>query len=487
MGITKEYKNYAFLQPNKIAIKENDRVLTYKDWYESVCKVANWLNESESKNKTVAIVLENCAEFLQIFAGAAMAGWVCVPLDIKWKRDELKDRLVISKPDVIVAEQYRLNDISCEEGRIIEIEEWKEMIENYLPTYHSVENVQDAPFYMGFTSGSTGKAKAFLRAQQSWVHSFDCNVHDFHMKKEDSILIAGTLVHSLFLYGAISALFLGQTVHITRKFVPVQVLSSIKIENISVMYTVPTMLESLYKENKVIESEMKIISSGAKWEAEAKEKMKNMFPYAKRYEFYGASELSFVTALVDEESERKPTSVGKTCHNVQVRICNEAGEKVRTGEIGTVYVKSDQFFMGYVSDGAIIPQLTKDGWMTVQDMGYQDGEGFIYIVGREKNMILFGGINIYPEEIESLLYTHPAVEEIVVVGIKDSYWGEKPVAIVKGSATKQQLKSFCLQRLSSFKIPKEWHFVDEIPYTNSGKIARIEAKSMIENREKIYE
>lgn len=102
-------------------------------------------------------------------------------------------------------------------------------------------------------------------------------------------------------------------------------------------------------------------------------------------------------------------------------------------------------------------------------------------------MILFGGINIYPEEIESVLHEHPAVDEIVVIGVKDSYWGEKPVAIVKGSATKQQLKSFCLQRLSSFKIPKEWHFVDGIPYTNSGKIARMEAKSMIENREKTYE
>ncbi|CJJ04203.1 fatty-acid CoA ligase [Streptococcus pneumoniae] len=102
-------------------------------------------------------------------------------------------------------------------------------------------------------------------------------------------------------------------------------------------------------------------------------------------------------------------------------------------------------------------------------------------------MILFGGVNIYPEEIESVLHEHPAVDEIVVIGVKDSYWGEKPVAIVKGSATKQQLKSFCLQRLSSFKIPKEWHFVDGIPYTNSGKIARMEAKSMIENREKIYE
>lgn len=105
------------------------------------------------------------------------------------------------------------------------------------------------------------------------------------MKNTDSILIAGTLVHSLFLYGAISALYLGQTVHIMRKFVPVQVLSSIKIENISVMYTVPTMLESLYKENKVIESEMKIISSGAKWEAEAKEKMKMCFLMQKDMSF----------------------------------------------------------------------------------------------------------------------------------------------------------------------------------------------------------
>ncbi|PGA91428.1 acyl-CoA synthetase [Bacillus toyonensis] len=490
MGIIKEYKKHASLQPNKIAIMENDRVLTYKEWFESVCKVANWLRVTESKNKTIAIVLENRMEFLQLFAGAAMAGWVCVPLDVKWKKDELKERLAISNPDMVVTGRYKLNDISDKEGRVIAIDEWKQIIENYLPTDYPGENVQNAPFYMGFTSGSTGKAKVFLRAQQSWVHSFDCNVHDFHMRKEDSILIAGTLVHSLFLYGAISALYVGQTVHVMRKFIPDQVLDKLETENISVMYTVPTMLESLYKENRIIENEMQIISSGAKWEAEAKEKIKSIFPYAKKYEFYGASELSFVTALVDEESEKKSNSVGKPCHNVQVRICNEAGEEVQLGEIGTVYVKSDQFFMGDILDGVLVPELTEDGWMTVYDVGYQDEEGFIYIVGREKNMILFGGINIYPEEIESVLYTHQDVEEIVVVvvvGVKDSYWGEKPVAIVKGSATKQQLKSFCLQRLSSFKIPKEWYFVDEIPYTNSGKVARIAAKSIVGTQEKIHE
>lgn len=201
-----------------------------------------------------------------------MAGWVCVPFDIRWKQHELKERIAISDPDVIVTERYKVNDLPGEEGRVIEIDEWKRMIEHYLPTYQSVKNVQNAPFYIGFTSGSTGKAKAFLREQQSWVHSFDCNIHDFHMKEEDSILIAGTLVHSLFLYGAISALYIGQTVHIMRKFIPNQVLDKLETEKNSVMYTVPTMLESLYKEKRVIENTLKIISSGAKWEAEAKEK-----------------------------------------------------------------------------------------------------------------------------------------------------------------------------------------------------------------------
>ncbi len=161
MGITKEYKKHASLQPNKIAIKENDRVLTYKEWFESVYKVANWLNEKESKNKTIAIVLENRIEFLQLFAGAAMAGWVCVPLDIKWKQDELKERIAISNPDMIVTGRYKLNDLPDEEGRVIEIDEWKRMIEKYLPTYFPIENVQNAPFIWDSHQDRLGKQKRF--------------------------------------------------------------------------------------------------------------------------------------------------------------------------------------------------------------------------------------------------------------------------------------------------------------------------------------
>ncbi len=488
VGITLSYIKHTCIHPNKMAIKEKDRLLTYKEWHESVCQVANWLNKEKITNKTVAILLENRIEFLQIFAGAAMAGWVCVPLDLKWKQDELEARLELANPSIVItSEQYKMSELPRINGTVLSINKWNQMVDNQLNTYHSSESVQNHPFYMGFTSGSTGEAKAFLRAQDSWVHSFDCNLHDFHMKNNDTVLLAGTLVHSLFLYGAISALYLGQTVYLIEKFIPNHVLSILEQENISVMYTVPTMLEALYKEESVIEQEIKIISSGAKWEAEAKQKVKTVFPYAKRYEFYGASELSFVTALTDVESERKASSVGQPCHNVQIRICNEKGKELKQGEIGTIYVKSDQFFMGYLLNGDLSCQVTEDGWMTVYDIGYQDEEGFLYIVGREKNMILFGGINIFPEEIESVLGTHPNVDEIVIVGVKDGYWGEKPVAIVKGKGTKQELKRFCLQHLSSFKIPREWYFIDEIPHTSSGKIARGVAKHIVEKQEKVYE
>ncbi|CAI8978424.1 MULTISPECIES: acyl-CoA synthetase [Bacillus] len=488
MGITLSYIKHTCIHPNKMAIKEKDRLLTYKEWHESVCQVANWLNKEKTTNKTVAILLENRIEFLQIFAGAAMAGWVCVPLDLKWKQDELEARLELANPSIVItSEQYKMSELPRINGTVLSINKWNQMVDNQLNTYHSSESVQNHPFYMGFTSGSTGEAKAFLRAQDSWVHSFDCNLHDFHMKNNDTVLLAGTLVHSLFLYGAISALYLGQTVYLIEKFIPSHVLSILEQENISVMYTVPTMLEALYKEESVIEQEIKIISSGAKWEAEAKQKVKTVFPYAKRYEFYGASELSFVTALTDVESERKASSVGKPCHNVQIRICNEKGKELKQGEIGTIYAKSDQFFMGYLLNGDLSCQVTEDGWMTVHDIGYQDEEGFLYIVGREKNMILFGGINIFPEEIESVLGTHPNVDEIVIVGVKDGYWGEKPVAIVKGKGTKQELKRFCLQHLSSFKIPREWYFIDEIPHTSSGKIAREVAKHIVVKQEKVYE
>ena len=273
---------------------------------------------------------------------------------------------------------------------------------------------------MGFTSGTTGVPKAFLRSHDSWVASFDCNRHDFHMDETDHVLIPGALIHSHFLYGAISTLALGGTVYLMERFSPVQALGFIEKFPMTVLYVVPTMLEALLMENITVNQTLKIICSGAKWEEDSKQRFQKRFPQVTMFEFYGASELSFVSVLDNAGNKNKPDSVGKPCHNVEIQIRNTTTGENTKREIGKIFVRSRMIFAGYFHpESRSIQSITDEtGWVTVDDMGYLDEDGYLYIVGREKNMILYGGVNIFPEEIESVLMAHPEVEEAAVVGMK---------------------------------------------------------------------
>ena len=207
------------------------------------------------------------------------------------------------------------------------------------------------------------------------------------------------------------------------------------------------------------------------------------------YEFYGASELSFVSFLSDEGNRLKPNSVGQPFHNVDIQIRLENGEVAPNGEIGKIFIRSTMLFSGYLEPRTATIQSIEDGegWVTVDDMGYLDENGFLYVIGREKNMILSGGVNLFPEEIEAVLSQHPAVEEVAVVGLEDSYWGQIPVALIKGNAPKKELKRLCRDKLSVYKIPRKWFFVDELPYTTSGKIARRQVQQFIEAKALVHE
>jgi long-chain acyl-CoA synthetase len=141
-------------------------------------------------------------------------------------------------------------------------------------------------------------------------------------------------------------------------------------------------------------------------------------------------------------------------------------------------------FIGYLSANEQVIHSIQDenGWATVHDMGYLDQEGYLYIAGREKNMVLYGGINIFPEEIEAVLSLHPEVDSVAIIGQPDPYWGEIAVAIVKGTASKMELRRFCKTKLASYKIPRKWHFIEEMPLTTSGKIARARILQLVEER-----
>ncbi|AOL96829.1 MULTISPECIES: acyl-CoA synthetase [Bacillus] len=473
MTITHTYSSTAETSPGRVAIQTESEQITYQDWDRLVFQTANWLRSQPSMPNRVAILLPNSLAFLQLFAGAAAAGCTAIPIDTRWSAAECKERLSISNADLVVTLAFFKNKLTDSQTPVVLLDncmaDISEAAADPLPTIDP-----EHPFYMGFTSGSTGKPKAFTRSHRSWIESFTCTETDFSISSNDTVLIPGTLMSSHFLYGAVSTLFLGGTVCLLKKFSPAKAKEWLCRESISVLYTVPTMTDALTRIEGFPDSPVKIISSGADWPAESKEKLAAAWPHLKLYDFYGTSELSFVTFSSPEDSKRKPHSAGRPFHNVRIEIRNAGGERCQPGEIGKIFVKSPMRFSGYVNGS------TPDEWMTVDDMGYVDEEGFLYISGRENGMIVYGGLNIFPEEIERVLLACPEVESAAVVGIPDEYWGEIAVAVIHGNANARTLKALCKQKLASYKIPKKWVFADSLPETSSGKIARSSVKKWLE-------
>jgi len=482
-NITESYQTFAKLSPNKIAIQTKYHQISYQKWYELINQTANWLHSLHSENKTLGILLPNGIPFLQLFAGSSKAGWIAVPYDLKWNITELEKRVKLSQPSIIVTTREIYSQINHLFPNVAILEDSLLEISEFDPnTIRDIED--DLPFYIGFTSGTTGNPKAFVRSQDSWVASFNCNRFDFGINESDEVLIAGALIHSHFLYGAISTLYLGGTVFLIEKFIPSEGLAWIHSFPITTIYVVPTMVEAYLKEGIRIDKSIKILSSGAKWSAKSKLEIRNMFPNMTMYEFYGASELSFITVLSDRDGIQKATTVGKPCYGVEVQIRCPDNKVAKSNETGKIYVRSKYAVNGYFDlNGRTIDSIQdKEGWATVHDIGYFDEDGYLYIVGREQNMIIYGGINIFPEEIEKVISLHPDVEEVAVVGLSDLYWGQVVAAVVKGKGNLIELKRFCMKHLSSYKIPRKWIFLSEMPYTTSGKIARAELIKQIESK-----
>lgn len=246
--ITESYAVHAEMKPDQIAIIDEQESITYQDWYERVQRSAQWLQGTAHQQKRIAFLLSNGASFLQIFAGAACAGWTAVPLDPRWRHEECVEKLLLSEASLAIIEDRLMKrfEQSSVDIPIISLSEWKERMSLLTDSPFSKSDTEKDPvFYMGFTSGSTGSPKAFFRRQQSWIESFRMTAASFGITHQDHVLILGTLLSSHFLYGAISTLYFGGTVTLLEKFVPGKAKKALETGDITVMYTVPTMTETL--------------------------------------------------------------------------------------------------------------------------------------------------------------------------------------------------------------------------------------------------
>ncbi|MED5222806.1 acyl-CoA synthetase [Bacillus safensis] len=479
--ITESYAVHAEMKPDQIAIIDEQESITYQDWYERVQRSAQWLQGTVHQQKRIAFLLSNGASFLQIFAGAAYAGWTAVPLDPRWSHEECVEKLLLSEADLAIIEDRLIKRF--EQGSVdmplLSLSEWKERMSLLTDSpYNSCDTEKDPVFYMGFTSGSTGSPKAFIRRQQSWIESFQMTAASFGITHQDHALILGTLLSSHFLYGAISTLYFGGTVTLLEKFVPVKAKKALETGDITVMYTVPTMTETLLQIDAFREDNpLLVMSSGADWSISSKEQLVTNYPHVTFFDFYGTSELSFVSYLSSNDFMQKPSSVGRPFFSIQVEVRRPDQSVCQPNETGRIYVKSPMTFSGYLHE-----QKPPEEWLTVYDMGWLDEDGYLYMSGRENGMIVYGGLNIFPEEIERVLNEQPGVKRSIVVGVPDPYWGEIPVAILEQVPQIKAVRQAVKEKLAAYKVPKKWLVIDQMIETSGGKIARASIKKWAEEQ-----
>lgn len=335
-------------------------------------------------------------------------------------------------------------------------------------------------FFIGYTSGTTGFPKGCPQKHRRFVEHYRLTTHLYGDAAGESMLIPGPLFHEAPTLFAMAHLFVGGQLVIMPSFDPAKALSLVEQHRCAAIgFAVPTMLERMIECSSTADtSSVKFITvGGAPFHAKTMDATLALFPSAEIFEFYGATEIG-LAATIGHRAEGRPGSCGRAVPGVSVCVLDENGAPVPAGTKGAVYM-TPVLMMGYLNNekatarGTVV--INGVPWFTLGDVGYLDEAGYLYLVDRVSHMIISGGENIYPAEVEAALVDCPSVLDIAVVGAPDETWGETVVAVVvtnNPDLTVDDLRAFLDGRLAKFKWPRQMRIVSELPRTPSGKVQK---------------
>lgn len=353
-----------------------------------------------------------------------------------------------------------------------------------------IEIVGSDPLMLIYTSGTTGTLKAVVHTHGNFGAIGDNILSNLMDPGPNSVMLhaaslihaSGTFVLPYWSRGAASAILPG--------FVPHDFVSAINRYQVTETNLVPTMLGMLFSSGALDDVELPslrtIIYGASPMPRPILERAIKKFGYIFK-QYYGQTEAPLAITVLTEDDHREDKlwgSCGKPSSDVDFRIANEAGTSVKQGEIGEMQLRAPFMMQGYYKADALNSEMwLADGWLRTRDMAYADEEGYIYLVDRRSDMIITGGYNVYPREVEDVLLSHPAVAECAVVGAPDSTWVEAVTAFVvvrpNAVATEEELKNLTRQHLAGYKVPKSIRFVDAIPKTPVGKVQRRDLRDLL--------
>jgi long-chain acyl-CoA synthetase len=496
---------YAMAQPDKLAViddRQGDaRPLTYAELEAQANRLANALTDlGVVKNTKVVWCGQNSTGIVVMMNAARKLGATAVPLNYRMSDEEaafvtdhsdaaivyvdaefaaLFERIRVQLPKVST---YLVYDGPAPDGMLS-----ADALIAAAPS-SSPPDV-DPGATMIYTSGTTGKPKGALRENAGNPELIGALLQFIGYRPDDVYITTGPLYHSGPGGFMGIALLLGQTIVLQRKFEPEDWLRLLQTYRCTSTFSAPTpirMVCNLPEETKsrYDTSSMRImIANAAPWSFALKQQYVRDFPPSSLWEVYGSTELGVNTILRPEDQLRKPGSCGKEAPLVDIRLYDDDGNVVTgTGPeaTGELYVRSASVFADYYKQHDKFEEDRRDGFQTVGDVAYRDDEGFLFICDRKKDMIISGGMNIYPAEIEAALEQHPDVYEAAVFGIPSEDWGEQVHAVIvrrPGSDLDEScVDAFAREHLASYKIPRSISWLDELPKTGSGKILKRELR-----------
>lgn len=492
MYVTEKLATHARQQPDHIITSFKGRETSYSEFYKQAKRLAGYLQEKGYQQEDIiAVYLPNSDYFLVCYYACQIGGFSIMPVNTKLTATEVNYIFTHSEA------KFLIYDVGFT-PLLSEIKDTFENFQDHLQVggddslvavlsdssikFNEVEVKDDTTTVVFYTSGTTGKPKGVMLTAGAVRATAQIWGESMNLTSSDRMQVVTPLFHCAACHVfSIPVIYAGGTMVIEEAFSPEQTLKTMVQEEITIFFGVPAMYSILLNTPKMAGLELphlRLFTYGAApMPYELVRKVKELYPDVKVQNLYGQTENSpAATSLKDHHALEKVGSVGEPLPMTQVQVVDEFGDLLPVGQVGEIVVKGPQVMKGYLKNEEATRQALRNGWMYSGDLGRFDEDGLLYIVDRKKDMIIRGGENVYPVEVEEVLYQIPELLEAAVVGVPHQVLGEVPkaFAVLKEGKqlSEQDVITFCSKQLANYKLPVEVMFTESLPRNASGKVLK---------------
>jgi len=502
MNISELLARQARKYPNKEAIVSGGDRITYKEWNRSVNKLASALSKRGiGKGDKVVLHMPNVTEFLYTYFAVHRLEAIIVPINAKFVQDEIEYILDHSDAKAFLTHELLFENVaSIQKPDLLQIKTGAAQdgylaFDDVLKSGDEAEIVstthEDDEASMLYTSGTTGRPKGVLFTNRNLLTISSMISIELTINTDSRLLHIMPLSHSaplhLFL---VSGTYVGATHVLAPTFTPDLMLDLISSEKITHFFGAPVAYMMTAKHPKIQEYDLSSVEywlyGGAPLGTKEVQYVKKQFKTDRLMCLYGSTEAGpNGTLLRPEEHDAKAGSVGqRAALHCEIGLVDENGEPVEQGDIGEIILRGEGTMKGYYKNKEKTNETLKDGWLYTGDMGIQDEDGYFWVIDRKKDIIISGGVNVFPKEIEETLTTHPAIAEAAVIGVPHPEWGETVKAFVvledDVDDLEENCKRFLSDKLASYKIPRIYTKLDALPRNASGKLLKQQLRELQE-------